>query len=259
MNNKARLSSLETTVAQLLHDLGDVAKESAVAGQSEYAARSPYRRPDERISAIAAALQGHDDTIRRLLANETRDLQTTARYSRELGRAPATAIASGAVASQRQIEKCRKLLDDIANGLAAIGSSKASYKVTGKDLKDVGGVYRDPWALHPEYQGAPSVLYETLRRLHPPQSDDAAGRIPPTPGLGLSQPTQRVTLTEKLLSGHGTIEIPPGYLALPLDDEELPHGDVPRGPYLRNHDSRDDYGNSYQKPLYAQRRVKLWY
>lgn len=259
MNNEARLSSLETTVAQLLQDLGNVAKEPAVAGQNEYAARPPYRRPDEKIHSIVDALEKHETTIRRLLANETQDLQSTSRFSRRLGQAPSTAIASGVMVSQGQIDKCRKLLDDIANGLASIGSSKAPYNAATSYLRDVGDVYRDPRASHPDYQSAPSVLYETLRRLHPPQSDDAAGRVPPTPGLGGTRSTQRVTLTDKLLFGHGTIKIPMGYLALRPDEPDLPNSNLSLAPYRRTHDPSDEYGNCYQKPLYAHKKVKLWY
>jgi hypothetical protein len=104
-------------------------------------------------------------------------------------------------------------------------------------------------------------MYETLRRLYPIENYGVASKAPPVPSLGKRSTDRELSLTAKVLHGHGVIEVPLGdsYWVLPHGGRQQQPADDHRGENFGVQRPRNDYGNAYQKPVYARPNPNLWY
>jgi len=267
MNDDFNLAKYEVDVGELLQDLEKAfrASSAAAAGTNGYAAKLSYMLPEERVRVIAERLSEHEHAIRGFLARQTQNFDFIVSYGAEIDTAPAAQLAPGEAVLRDHTARCRRLLDDIANGLATVKASRQfvarSASHTNEGLNSLVEFYRKPPGSAREYYNAPHVLYETLHRLCPIDSCGASAEAPPVPNLRKGSTDRELSLTEKVLRGHGMIEVPLGesYWVLPCSEREQHPVNDHRGENFGVQRTRNDYGNSYQKPLYGGRGANIWY
>lgn len=265
MDANFKLSKCENDVYHLVQELSTITRRVSDPIDVDLLARpSAYESPHRKIATIAEILKHHESAIQAFLTQQSGAFAAANHASDRLLSTPSARVSEGAMALNQEMERCRTLLDIIAGELANAGRcrqmlARSSSRI-GDGLKSPVDVYQKPHdQLRNEY-GVPILMNETLYRLYPPANHSPTATSPPVPKLK-KQPTDRITLTDKVLRGQGVIEIPRGvsyWVKPPTEEfqhfEEFPLGVIPGAPR-----ARIDYGNAYQKPLYAKRNPYDWY